>query len=92
MPITKEALEENMRVKLQAFNNERVEITNDTIHSEVLSDSDGFKPSLSSSKLYKGGILWTVWANGGKNSTWPKDWISLSVSQLADFIISKQPA
>lgn len=89
--ITLEALMENMRVKLQAFNNEGVEISDQTIHSEVLSVEDGFKPSQSSSKLYKGAILWTIWANGGKNATWPSDWMSQSVQQLAEFIISKQP-
>lgn len=90
--VTLEPLMENMRVKLQAFNNENVEITNETIHSAVLADNDGFKPSLSSKKLYYGAILWTIWANGGKNVKWPTNWMGLSVQELAEFIISKQTA
>ena len=89
--ITLEPLMENMRVKLEAFNNENVEITNETIHNSILADDDGFKPSQSSSKLYKGAILWTIWANGGKNVKWPSNWMEQSVAQLAEFIISKQP-
>lgn len=87
-----EPLMENMRVKLEAFNNENVEITNETTHSEILAEDDGFKPSQSSSKLYKGAILWTIWANGGKNVKWPSDWMGQSVQELAEFLISKQPA
>ena len=88
--ITPEALIENMKVKLQAFNNEKIEITEETIHKAVLSESDGFTSSQSSSKLYKGAIMWTVWANGGKKSRWPADWMDQSVAQLAEFIMSKQ--
>jgi hypothetical protein len=90
--VTLEALIENMKVKLQAFNNEGVEITNETVHNIVLAEDDGFKPSQSSSKLYKGAILWTIWANGGTNAKWPTDWMEQSVQQLAEFLISKQPS
>lgn len=89
--ITLEPLMENMRVKLQAFNNEEVEISNETVHNEILAEDDGPKVSMSSSKLYKGAIMWTIWANGGKNAKWPADWMSLSVQGLAEFLMSKQP-
>jgi hypothetical protein len=89
--VTLEPLMENMRVKLQAFNNEGVEITNETIHNSVLADDDGFRPSQSSSKLYKGAILWTIWANGGKNAKWPTNWMEQSVQELAENLMSKQP-
>lgn len=89
--ITLEPLMENMRVKLQAFNNEELEITNETIHNTILAEDDGFKPTQSSSKLYKGAIMWTIWANGGKNVKWPSNWMDQSVQELAEFLISKQP-
>lgn len=89
--ITLESLVENMKVKLQAFNNEKVDISEETIHNEILATDDGFKPSQSSSKLYKGAIMWTIWANEGKNVTWPSDWMDQSVQQLAEFLMSKQP-
>lgn len=90
--ITLDPLMENMRVKLQAFNNENVEITNETIHSAVLAENDGPKVSMSSKKLYYGAILWTIWANGGKNEKWPTNWMGMSVQELAEFIMSKQTA
>lgn len=89
--VTLEALVENMKVKLQAFNNEGVEITNETIHSTVLSNDDGPKISMASSKLYRGAIMWTIWANGGKNVKWPTEWMDESVQELAEYIMSKQP-
>lgn len=89
--VTLGSLIENMKVKLQAFNNEGVDITSDTIHNVVLSETDGFKPSQSSAKLYKGAILWTIWANGGKNVKWPANWLEQSVTELAEFLMSKQP-
>lgn len=88
--ITLEPLMENMRVKLQAFNNEGLEITNETIHNAILAPDDGFKVSQSSQKLYYGAILWTIWANGGTNTKWPPNWMDISVQELAEFIISKQ--
>lgn len=83
-------LTDNMRRKLEAFNNEGVVVTNDTKHSEVLSKTDGFKDVGDSATLYKGAILWTIWANGGTKSGWPAKWLDLSVKELADIIISKQ--
>lgn len=83
-------LTENMRVKLGAFNNEGVGISNDTKHEEVLSKTDGFKGVGDSATLYKGGIQWILWANGGTKSAWPAKWLDLSVKELADLIISKQ--
>jgi hypothetical protein len=88
--ITKEALEENMRVKLQAFNNEKVEITNDTIHRDLLSGG-GAKKEASDRMLYRGAILWTVFENGGGKIKLPGNWLDHTVSELADSIISKLP-
>lgn len=83
-------LTDNMRRLLEPFNNEGVPITNETKHSEVLSKTDGFKGVGDSATLYKGGIQWILWANGGTKSAWPAKWLDLSVKELADLIISKQ--
>lgn len=88
--ITLEALQENMRVKLQAFNKNKVEITNDTVHKSVLDEGDAKKASRHK-KLYEGAIRWTVWENEGKDSKWPSGWLDMSVTELAEFIMSKQP-
>ncbi len=81
---------DNMRVKLQAFNNEKIEISNETIHNDILDDNDGFRKSQSSMKLYQGAILWTVRANGGSKFKFPKGWMGFSVKELAEDIITKQ--
>lgn len=88
--ITLEALQENMRVKLQAFNKNKAEITNDTIHKEIINHGNSKKEALYK-KLYEGAIRWTVYENEGKDTKWPSNWMDLSVTELAEFIISKQP-
>lgn len=88
--ITLENLMENMKVKLQAFNNEKLDISNETIHNDILADNDGFRASQSSMNLYKGAIHWTVWANGGDKFKFPVGWMGMTVQELAEDIISKQ--
>lgn len=88
--VTLENLMENMRVKLQAFNNEKLDISNETIHNDILDERDGFRPSQSSMKLYQGAIQWTVWANGGDKVKFPTGWMGMTVQELAEDIISKQ--
>lgn len=88
--LTLENLMENMRVKLQAFNNEKLDISNETIHNDILADNDGFRPSISSMKLYQGAIQWTIWANGGNKYKFPQGWMDMTVQELAEDIISKQ--
>lgn len=83
----KTAMKEDL---LKPFNNEGVEISDSTIHEEVLSDSDGAAPSVSSKKLYIGALKWTIWANGGKQVKFPSNWMEKTVAELAEFIISKQ--
>lgn len=88
--ITLENLMENMKVKLQAFNNEKLDISNETIHNDILASDDGFRPSISSMNLYKGAILWTVRSNGGNKFKFPSGWMGMTVQELAEDIISKQ--
>lgn len=90
--LTLAALQENMRVRLQAFNDEKVRITNNTLHNEVLAADDGFRTAPSSMTLYRGAINWIIWRNGGKGFRWPNGWMEMSVTELAEFIMSKQEA
>lgn len=89
--ITLEALQVNMQELLKPFNNEGVEINNDTVHNTVLATDDGFSAAASSAKFYSGGVQWILWRNGGKKVKFPANWMEQSVSELAEFIISKQP-
>lgn len=88
--VTLEPLMDNMREVLQVYNNEKVEITNETIHNTVLADDDGFRTAPSSMSQYRNYVRWIVWVNGGKDYRNPAGWMDMSVRQLAEFIMSKQ--
>lgn len=76
-----------MKYHLDNFNDESVEINNNTLHKSVLSDSDGLTNSTSSKNMYKGIIRWTLSKNGHEDKAWPNNWIELSVKELAEKII-----
>ena len=71
---------------LNNFNDEGVEVTEDTLHQEVLSDNDGFGAANSKS-LYKGVIRWTLARNGHEDPDWPSKWMEMSVRDLAGALI-----
>jgi hypothetical protein len=85
--LTKTQLMAVMRYHLSSFNDEGVEISNNTIHNEVLSTGDGATASTSSKNMYKGLMRWTVDANGHEDKPWPNKWMELSVEELATAII-----
>lgn len=87
--ITLDPLMENMRVLLQVFNKNKVVITNETLHSSILS---GDANSTRLQQHYRGGVNWILKLNGGKNQRFPSDWVGMSVQQLAEYLISKQTA
>lgn len=84
--MTQEQLEEVMKFHLTNFNDEGVEINNDTIHNKVLSDSDGYGAA-NSKYIYRAIIRWTMKRNGHQDKVWPSDWFDKSVSELASKII-----
>jgi hypothetical protein len=82
-----EQLNEVIKFHLVNFNNEHVEINNDTVFNTVLSTKDGF--GLSNSKnLFRGFIRWTMKSNGHKDKPWPKDWFEKSVTDLSSKILT----
>ncbi len=85
--LTKNQLMAVMKYHLSSFNDEGVEISNSTVHNEVLSADDGATAFTSSKNMYKGLIRWTVDANGGKDKPWPAKWMELSVDELATAIV-----
>lgn len=88
--LTQEGLEESIRYQMQTWNNEKVNILNSTVLAEVLSESDGFEPAVSSAKQFRPAISWVVWANGGNQFEWPVDWITMTVTELAEYIMLNQ--
>jgi hypothetical protein len=84
--MTQEQLQEVMKFHLTNFNDEGVEINNDTVHNTVLSDSDGYGAA-NSKYIYRAAIRWTMKRNGHQDKVWPSDWFDKSVSELASKII-----
>jgi hypothetical protein len=85
--LTKSQLIAVMKYHLSSFNDEGVEISNSTLHNQVLSADDGATASTSSKNIYKGLIRWTVDANGHEDKPWPNKWMELTVDELATAII-----
>lgn len=75
-----------MKYHLGSFNNEGVVITDATIHSEVLSTTDGWG-NASSANVYRAIMRWTIKANGGTDKSWPSNWLSMNVIQLTAAIL-----
>ena len=84
--MTQKQLKEVMKFHLSNFNDEGVEINDDTIHDTVLSDSDGYGAANSKS-IYRAVIRWTMKKNGHQDKPWPSDWFNKSVEYLSSKIL-----
>ena len=84
--MTQEQLKNVMKFHLKNFNDEGVVINDDTIHSTVLSDSDGYGSS-NSKTIYRSVIRWTMKKNGHEDKPWPPDWFEKSVECLSSCIL-----
>lgn len=84
--MTIDQLKNVMKFQLKNFNNEGVEINDDTVHNTVLSDDDGFG-NANSKEIYNSFIRWTLLKNNHTDKPWPGDWFTNSVSYLAERII-----
>lgn len=84
--MTVDQLKTIMKFHLQNFNDEGVEIDDETIHNEVLSDSDGYGAA-SSRNIYKAVIRWTLKRDGHSDKIWPSNWMEKNVSELAPVLL-----
>jgi hypothetical protein len=84
--MTQKQLKEVMKFHLSNFNDEGVEINNDTIHNTVLSDSDGYGAA-NSKGIYRAVIRWTMKKNDHQDKPWPSDWFDKSVEYLSSKIL-----
>lgn len=78
-----------MKYHLKNFNDEGVAINDDTVHNQVLSDSDGFSPQTSSQSIYKAALRWTLNKAGHEDKAWPAKWMDMSVNELAAKLIGE---
>lgn len=91
-----EALKTHMKYYLSAFNDEQVDINDETIHETVLSSSDGVKGIANSKSQYQNFVRWSIIRAGKKegkkpkevDKPWPTDWMKQSVSQLAQSLLA----
>jgi len=89
--LTYESVKDVIKDQLKTYNNESVEINDETKLNTILSPDDGFSTPQSSMNLFKGNIRWIIWVNGGEQVRFPSDWMKYSVADLAQLIMSKQP-
>lgn len=74
---------------LAAFNDEGLEITEDTILSSVISNSDQM-PGVSSATMFKALIIWTIHHNNKpKKIKFPENWLSLTVAEFSAELLKK---
>ena len=85
--MTIDQLKEVMKFQLSNFNNEGVEITDETVHDKVLDEDDGFG-NMNSKSIYKDAIKFTLAKQGHGLKSWPSDWMDMSVKDLAEKLIS----
>lgn len=83
--MTKAQLIDVMIFHLNNFSSGALDITGQTLHSEVLTD-DGLG-SATSKRIYKAIIRWTLLNAGVQDKTWPSKWIELSINQLSDRLL-----
>lgn len=84
--MTVDQLKEVMKYHLGNFNDEGVDINDDTIHDQVLSASDGYGAA-NSKNIYRSVLRWTLKKNGHQDKRWPAKWMEMSVNELASKIL-----
>jgi hypothetical protein len=84
--MTNAQLKAIMRFQLSNFNDESVQIDDDTIHNTVLSESEGIG-SVNSKQIYCDVIKFTLLKQGHSVKIWPDHWMNLSVAELAGKLI-----
>ena len=83
--MTRTQLVEVMKYQLEGFNSTGQAVTEDTVHSDVLSDEG---PGTATPKrIYKAFVRATLVMNGEDDPAWPADWIDLTVGDLADRLL-----
>lgn len=80
-------LQDVMKYHLRNFNDEKVDINDDTVVNTVLSTTDGFGPS-NSKNIFRLSIRWTLKRNGHKDKPWPTGWFGMSVKDLAGNLLA----
>ncbi len=84
--MTIDQLKQVMKYHLKSFNDEGVQINDQTAHNTILSDSDGLG-NANSKAIYRALIRWTMIKNNHKDVIWPSNWFEKDVSYLAAKII-----
>lgn len=84
--MTREQLKEIMKFHLSNFNNEGVNINDQTVHKSVLSADDGYGAA-NSKRIYRSVVRWTLIRNQHEDKNWPKDWFEKDVEYLSSKII-----
>jgi hypothetical protein len=78
-------LRQIMRYHLDHFNSTGDEVTDDTVHDDILS-TEGFGTA-NPARLYQGFVRFSLKSAGNPLKKWPNDWLKMSVADLADVLV-----
>lgn len=84
--MTRDQLIDVMIYQLEAFNTTAGAVTKDTVHADILSD-DG-PGNATPKRIYKSFIRATFALNQAGDPAWPADWMTYTVEDLADELLS----
>lgn len=84
--MNKQQLVDVMKFHLDNFSDSDDPVTNNTKHSEVLSDDDGIGTA-NSKRIYRSVIRWTLIRGGHEDKAWPSNWIDLTVDELSEKLL-----
>lgn len=63
-----------------------IEPTEDTIHSDILSQTDGYGTS-NSAGVYKSNVEWAIHNNGDEVKSWDSNWLAMTVKGLSATLV-----
>lgn len=84
--MTLKQLSDTMIFHLGNLSRKKKQVTEDTVHSEVLSSTDGFGAS-NSKNIYRASVRWTLKYAKKQDKPWPRNWMELSVKDLASKLL-----
>src|SRR5687768_4740925 len=77
-------LRQIMRYHLDHFNSTGEEVTDDTVHDDILSTEGA--GTANPARLYQGFVRFSLKTAGNPLKKWPDDWLSSTVADVADAI------
>jgi hypothetical protein len=83
--LTVDQIKAILKDHLRSFNRGQP-VSDDTVFSSILSDTDGFTTATSSKRIYKALVRFSLANNNHQDIAWPSNWMDKTVAELADVL------